>query len=154
MTLTIFNWLCKRMPYASALFLLNILWAIFIAGIFVAMLVLYRADFEVTGTERIFLASLTLGLVIVVLVIIPIKGGLMRIFGSHWGEIKEVRILNDYTKKGHLSSDISNRNLLELFNTLKNITLIVLKLGIKCNVKRCFLKEKLLSKKLLCLVST
>jgi len=114
-----FNWLLKRVPYTLAVVVPNTIWAIF-AAIFGFFLVLARADFETTGTEKVFLYTLS-SLVGIAALLILLEFGFLRFFGIKRWEGKEVRLINDKILNGRVQPDLSNQTLLEVYTALDKI---------------------------------
>jgi len=111
--------LLRRLPYTLAVVVPNTIWAIF-AAIFGFFLVLARADFETTGTGRIFLYSLS-SLVGIAALLILLEFGFLRFFGIKRWEGKEIRLINDKILNGRVQPDLSNQTLLEVYTALDKI---------------------------------
>jgi len=117
MLFRLFNWLLKRAPYTLAVVVPNTLWAIF-AAIFGFFLILARADFEATGTGKIFLYTLSLSVAIASL-LVWLEFGLLRFFGIKRWEKKDTELINDNILEGHIRPGLSNQTLLEIYTALK-----------------------------------
>ena len=128
MSLNFFQLLVKRMPYGAALFFVFIFWGIAMALFFGGPIVISQFDFEATGTETIFWFNLLVAEVIV-MIYAQLKFGFYRKFGCKFLEMKEVGIFNEYIIKGHIPSNISDQNLLELAFALRNIMTRTLRLN-------------------------
>ncbi len=119
----LFNFLVKRTYFGLALVIPGLAWAIF-SAIFGVSIVLSRADFAATGTEKTFIYSIIFSAIAAVLIGL-IEFGFFRLFGIKW-ENKNIRVLNDNIIKGKIKSKISNNVILEIYNSLdKTINLLI-----------------------------
>jgi len=129
MLFKLFNWLVKRkkVPYALAVVLPDLIWTIVVAGAFGGFLVFKKAEFDVTGTGLIFALSLIICTIIVSL--------LVFLEDSGWIDFKrkkiKIKVINKNIIQGHIRSNISNQSLLEVYNSLKNINRWALERGIQ-----------------------
>jgi len=121
----LFNWLLKRVPYGLAVMTPTLFWAILAAAFsgFIIIIVA-RANLEVTGTARIFVLSLFFFTVLASLVTV-FSYGLFRLFGKKW-EKKELRVINDNIVNGHISSCLPKETLLEIYRSLSKINIVML----------------------------
>jgi uncharacterized membrane protein YjjP (DUF1212 family) len=118
------NWLVKK-SFSLAL-LPWVLWAFF-SGIFGYSLFFIRANFEATGTEKILLYAFSLVLLIWA-ILASLQFGVLRIFGIKLKlEGKELNFLNDNIINGHIRPDVSNQELLQLYNFLNQLDKMALK---------------------------
>ena len=101
-----------RVPYTIDMVLSVIGWAILCAG-FGYFLILSQADFEATGTRTIFIFTFPLYSIIVAF-FVSIEYGILRFFGIK-EKRRELRILNDNIKNGHLLPNLSTGTLKEIF---------------------------------------
>jgi len=108
------NFLRKRTYFGLALTLPAASWAILTAG-FGGILILSKSNFEATGTKTSFLISLIV-LTLAGFVTSLVDCGLSRAFGKKW-ENEHLRVLNDYIIKGEIVKDISDSDLLKLYDS-------------------------------------
>jgi methyl-accepting chemotaxis protein len=111
----LFNWLLKRIPFAQATALICSIWG-FLSAIFCFFLIIFKANFAATGTGKTF----TITYFSTVLTIIPLVSGTIL------NRIKSFRILNANIIKGRIRPDISNQELLELYQNFKPATKVAL----------------------------
>jgi len=104
-----------KIPYTLDVLISILGWAA-LCVFFGFFLILNQADFEKTGTRNIFIITFFICVAIGAL-LISIEYGLLRIFGIK-EKRKELRILNDNIKDGHLLPDLPTETLKEIFLSL------------------------------------
>lgn len=88
-----------------------------VISVFCGILVLGRADFEATGTGEVFIRALLLS-VMTAHGISLIQFGFLRLFGlGKIGENRSITTLNENIIKNKIRPDISDKTLLNLYNT-------------------------------------
>lgn len=121
----LFNFLVKKTYFGIAIAIPGIIWGNF-AAILGGVLILTRAQFEVTGTKNVFIFILFLGLMGSA-VFVLIKCGLGRLFGKKW-EDQSFKALNEYIVKGEIPDNLSNQALLETYNAFEKTYIFLSKL--------------------------
>ncbi len=104
-----------KVPYTLDVLISLLGWAA-LCVFFGFFLVLSQADFEKTGTRNIFILTFFICVVTGAL-LISVEYGLLRIFGIK-EKRKDLRILNDNIKNGHLLPGLPTETLKEIFSSL------------------------------------
>ncbi len=115
MLLKLHNWLKKRSRYTFAVVLPQLIWTIIVAGVFGGSVVVKRADFEITGTKELFIFTLFLCVLIASLLVF------LEFLGIFLFKAKEWKFLNERIKNGHILPNVSDEELLKIFNILQNM---------------------------------
>ena len=93
MFFSLFNWLLKKVPYAVALAIPNILWAL-MCTLFGLAFIFIRADFDATGTGKIFLYNTSLSASLLGL-LVCLEFGILRLLEIKKWERKDTKIVNN-----------------------------------------------------------
>ncbi len=134
MFIKVFNWLLKKgAPYTTAFAMLGMIWAALVASFF-AFLIFIRTDFQTTGTGKIFIYTLITSISIVSLFIF-MRCGIFRLLGIKKFERPENKIINENIINGEIRQDISDKALLDTYNSLCGLT----KWKVTVNMKGGFL---------------
>lgn len=107
----------SKIPYTLDVLISILGWAV-LCVLFGFFLILSTANFEQTGTRMVFICTFFLYVAIGAF-IAAVEYGLLRVFGVA-EKRKEIRILNDNIKDGHLVSGIETGTLKEVFSSLSD----------------------------------
>ncbi|MFH1657423.1 MAG: hypothetical protein ABH919_03070 [bacterium] len=118
----------SRLPYAVAVLCSCASWGL-LCAVLGYFLILGQADFEATGTKTIFVFTFPL-YVTIGLIRIFIEYGALRIIGIKERR-RELRVLNDNIKEGHILPDLSNKTLQEIFYSLADRPMDAIRVGFK-----------------------
>jgi methyl-accepting chemotaxis protein len=112
MILNFFNWLLKKVSFTQATILICLIPSL-LSLIFGFFLVIFKADFAVTGTKKLFIITYFLSIFFIALfgfILTP--------------KIRSFKILDRNIVKGEIKDGISNQELLELYRNFKTATQI------------------------------
>ena len=113
-----FNYISRKiskLPYAITVSIPSVFWSILCAG-FGLLIILSKANFQTTGTRDLFILSIIVYVMIAAL-LASVESGILRLFGIK-KERKDLKILNDNIKNGHIRPDVSNEVLKKIYNFL------------------------------------
>ncbi|MBZ9578671.1 hypothetical protein KJA14_02365 [Patescibacteria group bacterium] len=119
MFIRLFNFLVKRTYYGIALVIPGLIWAV-LAAAFGGILILSKANFTATGTEKIFTSTLFFSVIVAVCIGLG-EFGLFRLFGKKW-ENKNLKALNNNIIRGQIRSDVPDQTLLAIYDSFDKTT--------------------------------
>lgn len=117
----------SKLPFTVNLALSAIVWAI-LSAVLGLFLILSQANFEATGTKKMFIFSIFLCVISAGLLAI-VEYGALRIFGIKI-ERKKLRVLNDNIKEGRLLPNLPSKTLKTIFYSLiREVRISVVEVG-------------------------
>ena len=134
-----------NLPYTVAVVCSCMPWAL-LCGALGFFLILSQADFEVTGTKMIFVFAFPIYILIVAIMLLG-EYGVLRIIGIK-EKRKDLRVLNDYIRGGHIIPNVSSKALKEIFYSLTDRPMDAIRVGFKKSalaIFLCFITEYLFS---------
>lgn len=117
------------LPYTMAVLCSCAPWGLLCAALGY-FLILSRADFEATGTRTIFVFTFPLYVLMIGLIKTLIEYGALRTIGIK-EKRRELRVLNDNIKEGHIIPNLPIKTLQEIFYSLIDRPMDAIRVGFK-----------------------